>query len=80
MLAGRAEYTAVAEALHIPPGSVGPARGQCVKKLRLLLECDTDQQGESTTAEPPTLFIALGEAIDDADPIPPELILYPIGR
>jgi DNA-directed RNA polymerase specialized sigma24 family protein len=77
VLAGRAEYAAVAEALHMPRGSIGPTRGRCIKKLRELLERDTDHAVEPTMTEPLALFLALGEAIDDADPVPVELVLYP---
>jgi RNA polymerase sigma factor (sigma-70 family) len=38
VLAGRAEYRAVAEALHMPVGGIGPTRGRCLKKLRELYE------------------------------------------
>jgi RNA polymerase sigma factor (sigma-70 family) len=34
VLAGRAEYRAVAEALHMPHGSIGPTRGRCLSSLR----------------------------------------------
>jgi len=37
----RPDYAAVAEALGMPVGSIGPTRGRCLAKLRLLL--DTDQ-------------------------------------
>lgn len=43
VLAGRAEYRAVAEALHMPHGSIGPTRGRCLTALRALLE----EEGES---------------------------------
>jgi RNA polymerase sigma factor (sigma-70 family) len=35
--APRPDYTAVAEALGIPIGSIGPTRGRCLAKLRALL-------------------------------------------
>ncbi|MEV0681356.1 sigma-70 family RNA polymerase sigma factor [Actinosynnema sp. NPDC050436] len=38
VLAGRAEYRAVAEALSMPRGSIGPTRGRCLATLRTLLE------------------------------------------
>ncbi|MEU4803291.1 sigma-70 family RNA polymerase sigma factor [Actinosynnema sp. NPDC023587] len=38
VLAGRAEYRAVAEALSMPRGSIGPTRGRCLAALRTLLE------------------------------------------
>ncbi|QFZ24769.1 RNA polymerase sigma factor [Saccharothrix syringae] len=34
VLAGRAEYRAVAEALSMPRGSIGPTRGRCLNTLR----------------------------------------------
>lgn len=34
VLAGRAEYRSVAEALHMPVGGIGPTRGRCLKTLR----------------------------------------------
>jgi RNA polymerase sigma factor (sigma-70 family) len=42
VLAGRAEYLAVAEALHMPHGSVGPTRGRCLNNLRSLYQGDVD--------------------------------------
>ncbi|GDY30227.1 RNA polymerase sigma factor [Gandjariella thermophila] len=36
VLAGRAEYRAVAEALRMPRGSIGPTRGRCLNLLRSL--------------------------------------------
>lgn len=41
VLAGRAEYRAVAEALSMPRGSIGPTRGRCLTALRRRL----DQEG-----------------------------------
>jgi RNA polymerase sigma factor (sigma-70 family) len=41
VLAGRAEYAAVAEALHMPVGGIGPTRGRCLKKLREYYEQET---------------------------------------
>jgi RNA polymerase sigma factor (sigma-70 family) len=38
VLAGRAEYRAVAEALQMPHGSIGPTRGRCLTALRALYE------------------------------------------
>lgn len=38
VLAGRAEYYAVAEAMRMPHGSIGPTRGRCLHSLRDLLE------------------------------------------
>ncbi|KFU76984.1 MULTISPECIES: RNA polymerase sigma factor [Amycolatopsis] len=37
VLAGRAEYQLVAEALRMPRGSVGPTRGRCLESMRDLL-------------------------------------------
>ena len=37
VLAGRAEYRAVAEAMQMPRGSVGPTRGRCLDSMRDLL-------------------------------------------
>ncbi|HEY1626865.1 MAG TPA: sigma-70 family RNA polymerase sigma factor [Streptosporangiaceae bacterium] len=36
----RPDYTAVAEALGMPVGSIGPTRGRCLAKLRELLRAD----------------------------------------
>lgn len=41
VLAGRAEYRAVAEALHMPHGSIGPTRGRCINSLRALYHGDS---------------------------------------
>jgi RNA polymerase sigma factor (sigma-70 family) len=38
VMAGRAEYRAVAEAMHMPRGSVGPTRGRCLNDLRSLYQ------------------------------------------
>jgi RNA polymerase sigma factor (sigma-70 family) len=38
VLAGRSEYRAVAEALAMPRGSIGPTRGRCLTVLRGFLE------------------------------------------
>lgn len=38
VLAGRAEYRFVADALSIPHGSIGPTRGRCLQRMRGLLE------------------------------------------
>ena len=35
--APRPDYTAVAAALGMPVGSIGPTRGRCLAKLRVLL-------------------------------------------
>ncbi|WP_440899605.1 RNA polymerase sigma factor [Actinosynnema sp.] len=40
VLAGRAEYRAVAEALSMPRGSIGPTRGRCLGTLRAHLEAE----------------------------------------
>ncbi|GGM43670.1 RNA polymerase sigma factor [Longimycelium tulufanense] len=37
VVAGRARYQAVAEALGMPRGSIGPTRGRCLETLRALL-------------------------------------------
>ena len=36
----RPDYATVAEALGMPVGSIGPTRGRCLAKLRLLLDAD----------------------------------------
>jgi len=41
VLAGRAEYRAVAEALHMPHGSIGPTRGRCLNTLRAFYNGDS---------------------------------------
>jgi RNA polymerase sigma factor (sigma-70 family) len=38
VLGGRAEYGPVADALHMPLGSIGPTRGRCLRHLRALYE------------------------------------------
>ncbi|MGI8882215.1 MAG: RNA polymerase sigma factor [Jatrophihabitans sp.] len=38
--ADRPDYSAVAEALGMPVGSIGPTRGRCLAKLRSLLTAD----------------------------------------
>jgi len=40
VLAGRAEYRTVAEALAMPHGSIGPTRGRCLTLLRNHLETE----------------------------------------
>jgi RNA polymerase sigma factor (sigma-70 family) len=40
VLAGRAEYRLVAEEMRMPPGSIGPTRGRCLKSLRQLLDIE----------------------------------------
>lgn len=40
VLAGRAEYGAVAEVLRIPRGSIGPTRGRCLGRLRDLMNSE----------------------------------------
>ncbi|NUT52109.1 MAG: sigma-70 family RNA polymerase sigma factor [Saccharothrix sp.] len=40
VLAGRAEYRAVAEALSMPRGSIGPTRGRCLTLLRTHLDAE----------------------------------------
>ncbi|MEJ2855013.1 MULTISPECIES: RNA polymerase sigma factor [unclassified Saccharothrix] len=40
VLAGRAEYRAVAEALSMPRGSIGPTRGRCLTTLRAHLDAE----------------------------------------
>ncbi|CRK57910.1 putative RNA polymerase sigma factor [Alloactinosynnema sp. L-07] len=38
VLAGRAEYRVVADALNLPLGSIGPTRGRCLNALRALFD------------------------------------------
>lgn len=38
----RPDYSAVAEALDMPRGSIGPTRGRCLAKLRELLSADPE--------------------------------------
>ncbi|MEV4310985.1 sigma-70 family RNA polymerase sigma factor [Actinocrispum sp. NPDC049592] len=40
VLAGRTEYRLVAEAMHMPRGSIGPTRGRCLNTLRELLDTE----------------------------------------
>jgi RNA polymerase sigma factor (sigma-70 family) len=42
VLAGRVEYQAVAEALHMPRGSIGPTRSRCLNYLRSLYQGEVD--------------------------------------
>lgn len=42
VLAGRAEYNAVAETLQIPRGSIGPTRNRCLTTLRGALTHETE--------------------------------------
>lgn len=44
VLAGRAEYHSVAEALRIPRGSIGPTRRRCLTRLRTLFEAEGGSQ------------------------------------
>jgi RNA polymerase sigma factor (sigma-70 family) len=39
--ADRPDYTAIADALGMPHGSIGPTRGRCLAKLRAMLLADT---------------------------------------
>jgi RNA polymerase sigma factor (sigma-70 family) len=41
----RPDYSAVAEALGMPIGSIGPTRGRCLAKLRELLQADPGWSG-----------------------------------
>jgi RNA polymerase sigma factor (sigma-70 family) len=41
----RPDYAAVAEALGMPIGSIGPTRGRCLAKLRVLLDNDPTWKG-----------------------------------
>jgi RNA polymerase sigma factor (sigma-70 family) len=43
--ASRPDYAAVAEALGMPVGSIGPTRGRCLAKLRELLQADPGWSG-----------------------------------
>lgn len=74
VLAGRAEYSAVAEALHLPAGSIGPTRTRCLARLRELLGPDVDHVVRRAPAEPPMLVLALGEAIEGVDPVPVDVM------
>lgn len=44
VLSGRAQYDAVAEALEMPRGSIGPTRGRCLIALRELLDSEGGPQ------------------------------------
>jgi RNA polymerase sigma factor (sigma-70 family) len=44
--ADRPDYSHLAEALGMPVGSIGPTRGRCLAKLRVLLACDPQWEGE----------------------------------
>ncbi len=41
----RPDYAAVAEAMGMPVGSIGPTRGRCLAKLRELLRADPGWSG-----------------------------------
>lgn len=41
----RPDYAAVAEALGMPIGSIGPTRGRCLAKLREMLLADPGWSG-----------------------------------
>ena len=41
----RPDYAAVAEALGMPVGSIGPTRGRCLAKLRAMLQADPGWSG-----------------------------------
>jgi RNA polymerase sigma factor (sigma-70 family) len=43
--ADRPDYAAVAVAMGMPVGSIGPTRGRCLAKLRLQLAADTHWEG-----------------------------------
>lgn len=43
--ADRPDYAAVAKALGMPVGSIGPTRGRCLAKLRQSLAADTSWEG-----------------------------------
>ena len=43
--ADRPDYAAVAEALGMPVGSIGPTRGRCLAKLRAQLAADPAWEG-----------------------------------
>jgi RNA polymerase sigma factor (sigma-70 family) len=47
VLAGRAEYDHVAQALGMPRGSIGPTRGRCIATLRGYLTSATTEGGTS---------------------------------
>ncbi len=44
-LVSRPDYTAVAQALGMPVGSIGPTRGRCLAKLRALLAAEPGWSG-----------------------------------
>lgn len=44
--ADRPDYAHLAEALGMPVGSIGPTRGRCLAKLKDLLACDPQWEGE----------------------------------
>ena len=64
--APRPDYAAVAAALGMPVGSIGPTRGRCLAKLRALLADDPDGSLRMTPPEPGRLPSA-DEPLDDAD-------------
>ena len=46
--ADRPDYAAIAEALGMPVGSIGPTRGRCLAKLRHQLDSDPQWEGQPT--------------------------------
>lgn len=46
--ADRPDYAAIAEALGMPVGSIGPTRGRCLAKLRHQLDLDPQWEGQPT--------------------------------
>lgn len=66
VLAGRVEYGAVADALRMPRGSVGPTRARCIEQLRDLL--DAEKAARPTREE--ELPGRLDALLDRADPAP----------
>jgi len=50
--ADKPDYAALAEALGMPVGSIGPTRGRCLAKLRDALTRDSAWAGQHDPAEP----------------------------
>jgi RNA polymerase sigma factor (sigma-70 family) len=67
-LAGRSEYGAVADALAMPVGSIGPARGRCLSQLRKYLESETGELPESLPEQHNALAAKAGEPAEELSP------------
>ncbi|GAB3468787.1 hypothetical protein GCM10027436_84960 [Actinophytocola sediminis] len=67
VLAERAEYRAVAAALHMPHGSIGPTRERCLNQFRALYQGELDA---ATKGNVPSDISELEFLLDDEPPPP----------